>query len=152
MTIAYPAAVDEMFKQFNDRWTAGAGAIVGYVPEVRWQDQEKNGKPDGSRYWVRVSEQQVLAPQRTLSNQVGEVGIRRYEVSGLLFVQLFAPKSVVDAPEKLRLLAVLARDSYRGKTTDGGIVFSNVRINRLPMEELYLRCNVVAEYEFDELG
>jgi hypothetical protein len=153
MTVASPiAARDEMFKLFNDAWTAGTFAIVGYVPEVRYQGREK-GKPDNSKFWCRVSTQTILDRQATLSDCVGEPFKKRFETSGLLFGQIFAPKAVVNSYELGYRLAILARGVYRGKTSNpGGIVFQNVRINELPPEELSWRFNVVAEFEFDEIG
>ena len=151
MPTTYTAAVDTMFALFKAAWDAETTAIVGYVPEVRWQNVPEKTKPDPDKFWARVSQQPVTSRQSSLSNCVGSPQQRRYESSGVLFVQLFFPKSDDEAADKGRRLAVLARAAYRGKTV-GGIEFKNVRINELSPQESWFRANVVAEYEFDELG
>lgn len=152
MTLEYDAARDEMFALFLTAWNANTTALVGYVPEVRWQGKEDGTKPDRSKFWARVSIQSVLEQQATLSNCVVEQGKKKYESAGLVFVQLFGPKAVATAYDDLQKLAKVARNAYRGKTTPGNVWFRNVRINTLGPEELFYRLNVVAEYEFDELG
>lgn len=152
MTLEYDAARDEMFALFNAAWQANSAAVVGYVPEVRWQGRETTEKPDRSKFWARVSLQSVGEGQATLSNCVIEPGKKKYESFGLIFVQLFGPKSRATAYDDLQKLAMLARDAYRGKTTPGNVWFRNVRINTLQPEELFYRLNVIGEYEFDEIG
>lgn len=152
MTLQYDQARDEMFALFKAAWDANSAAIAGYIPEVRWQGKELTTKPDRSKFWARVSIQSVIEQQATLSNCVIEPGKKKYESSGLIFVQLFAPKVTDGAYELLQQLAKVARDAYRGKTTPGNVWFRNVRINTLSPEELFFRLNVVGEYEFDEVG
>jgi hypothetical protein len=152
MTLEYDQARDEMFALFNVAWQANAGEIVSPVPEVRWQGKEVPTKPDRTKFWARVSIQSVIEQQATLSNCVIEPGKKKYESAGLVFVQLFGPKIVATAYDDLQKLAKVARNAFRGKTTVGNVWFRNVRINTLNPEELFYRLNVVAEYEFDEIG
>lgn len=148
MTATYPQAIDEMYGLFNTAWAAGAPAIVGYLPEIRWQGVEKEGSPETKKYWCRVSSQSVLERQITFRNGTD----KRYQTDGLLFVQVFAPMSDAKAMENLRALAVVARNAFRGKTTSSMIWFRNVRINELGPDNKAYRCNVVAEYQYDEIG
>lgn len=152
MTLAYSEAADEMLALFKAAWEAGSGAIAGYIPEVRWPGVEKTAKPDSSKFWVRVSLQGIKEGQATLSNCVGLNFKKRYEAKGLIFVQLFCPKSLETAVNKGRFLATVARNAFRGKTTAGGVIFRHARFSELPQEELFHRFNIVAEYEFDEIG
>jgi len=149
MTTTYVEAIDQIFSLFNSAWVANSSAIAGYVPEVRWPGVEETGTPDASKFWARVSQQTVLEEQATLSDNNGK---RRYTADGLIFVQLFCPKSDVEAMDKGRKLAVIARNSFRGKTTSGKVWFRNARINELAPEESAYRFNVVAEYEYDEVS
>lgn len=144
----YVEAIDQMFSLFYDAWLSQTTSIVGYVPEVRWHGVEKPGTPDASKYWARVSQQTVTEEQTTIADSNGK---RRYTASGLLFVQIFCPKSEVTAMENGRNLAMIARNSIRGKTTSGKVWFRNARINELDPEESAYRFNVVAEYEYDEI-
>lgn len=149
MTTTYEEAKDEIYSQFFAAWVAGSAAIVGYVPEVRWQNLEEATKPDQSKYWARVSTQSVDEPQANLGADAE--GKRRYTGLGLVFVQIFVPKTEGNDYKGAKL-AELARNAYRGKKTTGGVWFRNVRINNLEPEELFYRFNVVAEYEYDEIG
>lgn len=145
----YVSAVDQMFALFNVAFLASAPAVVGYVPDIRWQGINEGTKPDAAKYWCRVSQQTVIEEQTTLA---GSDGKKRYTASGLVFVQLFCPIADVEASPKGRLLAVIARNAFRGKTTSGKVWFRNVRINELSNEESAVRFNVVAEYEYDEIS
>lgn len=148
MTTNYVQAVDQMFDLFNVAFGESAPFIVGYMPEIRWQGVPESTKPDASKYWCRVSQNTVIEEQSTLSDDSGR---KRYTSSGLVWVQLFAPVSDVEAMNKGRKLAEIARNAFRGKTTSGKVWFRNVRINELPNEESAVRFNVVAEYEYDEV-
>lgn len=150
--IEFDAAVKEMEALFYAAWQANSGAVFGYIPEIEWEGKESASKVDRSKVWARFSTQNVFEEQATLSACVDEPFVRRYEGSGLIFVQLFLPKTVANALMKGRTLAKVARNAYRGKKSDGGITFHNVRINNIPPEELFYRINVVAEYDYDELG
>lgn len=152
MSLTPSQAVDEMFALFNAAWASQTPAIAGYAPEVRWQGVEEPDSVDGSKFWVRISTQHVFEEQKTFSTEVAGSGKRRYEVSGLVFVQLFCPKSNPRAFEVGRLLAEVARGAFRGKSTPGNVWFYNVRINELDPEELFFRFNVVGEFEYDEIG
>lgn len=150
--IEYNLAVDEMSALFKNAWNAGTTMIAGYVPEVRWLGNEIAVKPPSGKYWARFSTQNLTEEQATLSNCVEAPGSKHYTSSGLVFIQLFAPKSVNGSFTVLRLLAILARSAFRGKTTPGKVWFRNVRINEISPENEFYRINVVAEYEFDEVG
>ncbi len=151
MTFTYSTAIDEIFARFNGVWQ-GASALVGYVPEVRWQGVEKAATPDKDKYWCRVSTQNVLDQQTTLQTAVAPTSGRRYTSTGLVFVQLFCPMSDSRSTERGRLLAELARSAYRGVATAGGVWFRNARINELPPDEGFYRFNIIADYEFDEIA
>lgn len=153
MTAEFDVAVKEMETLFNTAWQANAGSIFGYVPAIEWFGKETKDKVDRTKVWARFSTQNVTEEQATLSACVDEPFVRRWNGSGLIFVQLFLPKTVANAVIQGRKLAKVARNAYRGKKTDGGVTFHNVRINdSLAPEEQFYRINVVAEYDYDELG
>ena len=147
MTFNYTNAVDQMFALFNTAWVNQTVPIVGYVPVVRWQGVEELTKPDASKYWARVSQQTILEEQRGFSTFNGSA---LYSTRGLIFVQIFCPKSDIKAMEKGRSLAVVARNAFRGKTTSGKVWFKNCTINELSPEESFFRLNVVSNYNYDE--
>jgi len=151
VSITFPIAVDEILSQFVTAWP-GAVAIVGSEPEVRWPGNENPKKPDGDKFWARVSITPVTEEQTSLSCSVKDEGNRRYTAAGIVFVQLFCPKSVDNAEIIGQRLSQFTKEIYRGKRTPGGIIFRNVRINKPPAEDAWNRFNVVAEYEYDEVG
>jgi hypothetical protein len=153
MITDYTAAIDEISGFFYQDWNSvKTSAIVGYVPEIRWQNIELPSVPDASKFWCRFSTQSVFEEQTTLSNCAGEPGKKRFTLSGLVFIQLFCPKSNARANELGQKLAEVAKKTFRGKATENKIWFRNVRINDLEPENLYYRFNVVAEFEYDEMG
>lgn len=162
MTANYEKAIDEIFSLFLLAWNANSASIVGYVPEIRWQGvRPAEGlpeKPEGDKYWVRVSTQTVIEEQTSLSACVEKdengatLPASRYTASGLVFIQLFCPKSDARSMEIGRKLAMIAKKAYRGKKTESGVWFLNVRINPLDDEQLWNRFNVIAETEYDEIG
>jgi hypothetical protein len=120
---------------------------------MKWYGREGAAKVDRAKVWVRFSTQHVDDEQKTLSTCVGEPFQRRWEGAGLIFIQIFLPKTVTNAVPLGRKLAQVAKLAFRKKKTSGGVTFPRVRINdNLPAEELFYRMNVVAEYEFSELG
>lgn len=150
MTTNYSGATDEICGAFWQAWNAAeTSSLVGYVPDVRWPLVEEPETPDASKYWARLSIQTVFEEQTALA---GNDGKRRYTASGLVFVQIFCPKSVSNSGEIGRKLAEIARNAYRGKDTPNKVWFRNVRINELSPENLFYRFNVVAEFEYDEIA
>ena len=147
--ITYEEAIDEIFGIFNAAWLAESAAVAGYIPEVRWPGVEEPEKPDLAKFWARVSQQTVIEGQSSLRN--GDAG-QRYTTDGLVFVQIFCPKSDSLGMTNGRKLAIIARNGFRGNATSGQVWFRNARINELPPEENWYRFNVVAEYEYDENG
>ena len=87
-----------------------------------------------------------------MSVSEGVNGQKRYTASGLVFAQIFSPRSASNGFEKGIALGEVAKKAFRGKTTPGKIWFRNVRLNELEPEDSFYRLNVVAEFEYDELG
>lgn len=152
MTVEYDIAVEEMQTLFYTAWQANSSSVFGYIPDVEWYGRETTGTVDRSKAWVRFSTDNVFEEQATLSTCAGVPFQRRYNGSGLIFIQLFLPKSITNAVVLGRTLAKVGRNAFRGKKTEGGVTFYNARINDVPPEELFYRFNVVIEYDYDELG
>lgn len=152
MTADLDQAVNETSALFKAAWDANSGVVFGYIPEIEWEGVPSKTKVDQTRVWGRFSTQNVFEEQATLSDCAGEPFKRRYAGSGLVFLQLFLPKTVANALPKGRTLAKVARNAFRGKKTSGGVWYLNARIVDVPPEELFYRLNVVAEYEYDTLG
>lgn len=149
MTTDYKGARDEMLGAFTTAWNSGSSAIVGYIPEIRFDGDNKSDIPDASKFWVRISTQGINCEQGTLSENVVTNGSRRYESYGLMYAQLFAPKAN-DSKAKILNLAKLVQKTFRKRTLN--VILRNARIEELEPENGIQRINVVCEFEFDEIN
>lgn len=143
----YSEAKDRIYKQVTDCLDSGAAAIIGEVPDIRYKGLEKPGLPDQSKYWVRVSTQEVDTQQTSLRND----NSKRYTSDGLVFVQFFSPKSDSLGVTNGEELAKLVRNCLRANLPDCSLVFRNARIRELDPEKNWTRFNVIAEFEYDEI-
>lgn len=148
MTATYEKANDEMVVRVQETWDASTSIIVGEECQIFYPGIVEPETPPVGTFWARMSRQTVREPQTTLRN--GEE--KRYRSFGLVFVQLFAPLSDSQGAEKLRLLATAMRNGFRSGDTPSGVTFVNHRINELAADGKSHRCNVVTEYEYDEIG
>jgi hypothetical protein len=139
-------AKDEMFELFDNAFRShelvvDTDCLIRYkgVPLEEGEPQI----PDG--YWVFVSK--VTAG----SQQAGYADTeRRYTTFGNLFVQVFAPMIAADSSRNGELLAIAARDIFRGIETEGGVWFRNARYKELESDGKFYRWNVTVEFEFSE--
>lgn len=158
MSSSAPEARDDVFRLFTEGWTL-ADDIVGESVELRYQGvlfgPGGTALPpiDPGRYWARLSMRNVMSRQSAfVIDQVEGESPIVFESNGLLFVQVFAPMSAVDGFAKGLLLAKLAQAIFRAAETPSGVIFRNVRISELEDDTKSYRWNVIAEYEFDEIG
>lgn len=151
MTTTHAQARNEIFKVISNALNDGVNPIIGYIPNVYWQNVEQPIKPASDQHWGRASIQTVFAEQTSLSTCSGKLGQKRYTESGLVFFQWFAPMSRGESSQEMPLLAELVRNAFRGVSTENKVWFRNARINELPIEAQFYRCNVVAEFEYDEI-
>lgn len=141
-------ARSEICAGFDAFWQTNASGIVGYVPQIRFPRIVYVDPIDPSVHWGQMSIQSVAASQRAFCAYGSG---KKYQEDGLVFVQLFAPRSEVEAAEEQDRFAQIARAAFRGKSLPGKIWFRNARINDLDPEDEMLRLNVVAEYEYNEI-
>lgn len=144
----YSNARDEMFAQLTGVLPA-LTTLLGYAPNIVYQGVETAAKMPTDKLWMRISQQTVLESQAALA---GNDLKRRYNSSGLIFVQVFIPKTEVQNYAFGLAAANVIKLAYRGKQTSNCIWFNNVRIQELPAETAWFRINVVAEYQYDEIG
>lgn len=130
--------------------------VLGYMPEIRMPRIVYKAPIDPSVHWGRLSIQSVMSSQAAFVGYVpesdGAAKRKKYEESGLVFVQLFGPKQDVEAAERQDQLAQIIRAAFRSASIPGKVWFRNARINDLDDEDEMLRLNVVAEYEYNEIA
>lgn len=145
-------AMDEINAVIKATWTADAPGIVGTANELRFQSLEKKDPPSPKIFWGRVSQQVV---SQLLASMADETTFgqnkRRYETIGLVFVQIFGPKSVRNAFRLGTRLASAVRDGLSGHGTSGSVEFAAMRVQALPDDGESYRWNVVAEFSYDTI-
>lgn len=144
----YNDAIDEIISVFMTGWLANSFPIVGYVPEIRTRYKEEL-LPDATRYWGRITLQTVDERQSAFENSSPNT---KHTTTGLVFIQLFCPRTLDNGLTNLSKLATVAKNTFRNNQTPGGIWFKNARINELPDEQNWCRLNVIAEYQYDTQG
>lgn len=144
MTTTYASAYTSITTEFQTYWNAGAGAIVGgSAPVIRFAGIELPSIP--KTYFCRLVMQPVADRQSSFRQTDG----KRFRASGIVYIQIFAPKNDPQAYERLRGLSAFAQRRFRSAIDC--ISFVNVRINDAPPEQSFIRQNVIAEYAYDEI-
>lgn len=151
MSLRPQEARKAMFATINTCWQAGAGAIAGYVPEIRYQGLEVGALPGADKFWMRAGTQGVDNRQR--GHMMPEVGISKpvYDNIGLIILQIFAPMNSPDSYGKGELLAELGQGMFMASDIGGSIWFRNPRIRELEQDGTWFRWNVIAEYQFSQV-
>ncbi|UIS73811.1 structural protein [Pseudoxanthomonas phage PW916] len=124
-------------------------AVVAYDPTVKmyWEGVPANSQPTSTDIWLRVSLQHVTGRQSSLA---GEDGVRRWNRTGFISVQCFAPlaRGSVQAATKL---ACVVRDALQGKQTASCVWFRNPRINEVGEDKDWFNVNATIDFDYDEL-
>lgn len=150
MTLSQQAARQEILAHIASAWAAGSAAIVGYVPEIRYQGVELPGLPGTDNYWMRASTNNVTTEQS--GHAIDEPGVSEviYTTFGFVTLQIFAPMKTADSYAKGELLSGLGQRMFMASETAGGIWFRNPRIRQLDNDGTWYRWNVIADYQFDQ--
>ena len=146
----YAIATDELNAIVFDAIQSGSIAILGYIPEIRWQHTEKPAVPDAGVYWVQVSRRNIDENQSTISSLVGKPGGQNYETFGVQVINIFAPKLDAEAGAKLAALSMLIRDAYRGVKSPSGIWFRSATSRERNPEGSWYTNTVSVDYIYNE--
>lgn len=147
-----PTTYDEAYDVLTNTLIAGVvgmGALAKLPadPALRFDDVEKSDIPKDA--FLRFTMNPVLERQATFRNPEGK---QLYDSQGVFIIQCFVPRKLKTCAENLRLLSTRVKLLYRGNQLDGCVWARNVRVNKLDPEDNFVRANVVAEYEFEEVG
>lgn len=150
MSTRFPDAESEMFAIVHDWAKNYAPVTLGYVLPVRWPGKEEDA-PDETKHWARVSTQTVISRKvGFVAEGIGGRDQNKFEVAGLLFVQLHAPKKP-GAYEDSKTISDGLVSLLRKYRSEGTLTFKNVRPAPLNPEPKYYRINVVSETEYEQL-
>lgn len=144
----FDAAYDVVLDTFNQAWHQHAASIVGYVPEVEWQqvaeDAPKSAGTGRKLAWARVVVRHVRGEQRSL----GEPRNRRFIRTGIVSVQVFTPKGKRGLTLGHRLGKV-AVDAFEGRCVDG-LEFRRTTLREGGASDAHWQqVNVTADFDYD---
>ena len=146
MALTFSEAYTVITDHLQVQWAALTPAIVGFVPELRFEDVELKEVPTTT--FARFVMSEVSSPRNSLRN--AEYG-QRFENNGIIIVQFMIDRDSVEAASFARDLGQMGKDIFRNPAFPGCFIFRNIRVNRLESEPKFLRRNLIVEYQFDEL-
>jgi hypothetical protein len=145
----YKEATDAMYAIANET-AKSYQAIIGYVPQIIWNNVGPQTPPDGSKIWLRVGRTTVHEGQAALAVECGDAGQQLFDTDGLLWVQFFLPQADPKSATVGQQIVEMMRDSFRRKRSDG-LVFRNSRFVEVAPENETVRFNVVAEFHYTQV-
>lgn len=133
---------DQSFALINAAVTAWDGSVKKY-----WEGVPAAAAPTSNDIWLRASLQHVTGRQSSLA---GEDGVRRWNRTGFISVQCFAPLAR-GSVQKATQLACVVRDALQGKQTASCVWFRNPRINEIGEDKDWFNVNATIDFDYDEL-
>ena len=146
----YTSAIDLMFS-IAQQAIVGISEDIAPIHETRWPGVSEKQPPPENVYWIRVSEQVVISGQASLSSSVGKPGSKRYQTTGLLFIQIFAPKSDPAAVPKGRLIQTALVNAFRAPSGDSNLWFRNQMPKPMGYNPTSYQFNVAVTYQYSEI-
>lgn len=140
-------AKNEIYAATLTGWNAALPSIVGTNHELRYYGQKYQNEVPVTKFWGRVSIQTVMEEQTSLKNNN-----KRYSSNGLIIITLFAPTADSQAANKLDNISEAVRNIFRVCTPQDNVQFARARINdNIAPEAAWLRANVIAEWQYDQI-
>jgi hypothetical protein len=153
--IDYSSACDVLYQMATDALNAINSSITSIIPpaqmDIRYPGTEITTPANDSFYWARVSSDVVISGQATLATDVNNPGQKRYDSTGLLYIQLFCPKSDPKAVQNGMLFQTQLLNALRAPTGDSNLWLRNQRPKPMTYNDGNYQFNVVATFEFSEI-
>jgi hypothetical protein len=146
-----PSAVDAIYGIALQAIKGASVQAIAPITTVKFYGDEAT-VPDDSTYWCACSYQTVVEAQASLAGNVGFIGSKQYQSTGLLFVQVFCPKSDVKAVDNGLLIGSIIRDAFRKPVQDGSIWFRNHQLRQPVFNSKNYQYNVVITYEYQSIA
>ena len=118
-------AKDIIFAHAATAWTNACTTAGIASPQVRFKD-DGQAEPSNGTYWARISTQVVDERQESLRNDSFE---RRFVTVGLVFVQIFVPRTSSGIIAKADVLAESVRNAFRDPRVDDNLEFTQATID-----------------------
>lgn len=145
MTASAIIVRDESFKLIRTAVSAYDGAVKMYWEGV--PTSPTNAAPTQNDVWLRASLMHATGSQASLA---GVDGVRRWNRTGFISVQCFAPLAR-GSVQKATQLACVVRDALQGKQTESCVWFRNPRINEIGEDRDWFNVNATIDFDYDEL-
>lgn len=136
-----------MYEHFHRIWSVDP--MTADV-EVRYQNKTYLTDPDREKYWCRVSTIILDSDQATFSTSVGQVGHKRYETKGNIYVQIFGPRHLPESWNTCQALAKLAQKAFRSYVQNGPVTYKDVTYTNNTPEENWVYFSVRARFTYDD--
>lgn len=133
---------DESFELIRAAVAAWDSSVKMY-----WQGVPANVQPASNDIWLRAALSHVTGNQSSLA---GEDGVRRWNRTGFISVQCFAPLAR-GSVQKATQLACVVRDALQGKQTESCVWFRNPRIAEIGEDRDWFNVNATIDFDYDEL-
>jgi hypothetical protein len=141
-------ARDELYEMFRAAWAANSGAVVqGSAPPVIYQGVSKDTPPAMEVSYARASVKHFTGTQGSL----GGTGNRRFNRTGAVFIQTFAPLGIGNPLTIAVRLGRIALEAFEGRSSPGGIWFRGCRLMEIGHSDGRYQVNVIAEFTYDEV-
>jgi len=135
----------EVYAGFKTAWDTYTPSITGgTVPPVRYDGERSITRPLPAVTWVEARSRLDDASQISLAN---DTGIRLFKRSGKVELSIRVPTTQTFGA----LLVDVAKQSFQGQVTPGGVRFRNVRAIEVGLDGPWFQWDVVADFEYDEL-
>lgn len=144
----YSDAINNMYGTFKTAWDNGASPIIGYVPDVEYDEPDEEDRAPLDKAFARLAVRNLNEGLVAMGNCGNDTKL--YETVGVLVVQVFVPKKDNNGVVTGRALAVLVRDAYRAAGVNGEVWFKNATIREQTPGKRWRQFNVNVEYDFTE--
>lgn len=125
------------------------GSNTPYIPAVKWQNVETIDLNDNGVHWLRISAQDILNRQKSMTGGRQEMAGTHYTAKGLIKVALYFSRSSYEGEECDMLKYIIQRCFIQQNSC--GVWFQNPVVIDLPPEENHFRADILAEYRYDSV-
>ena len=127
---------------------APAIAALGGDVVVRWQGVGSAEPPDGGLRWLRVTMNHNDGRQASLA---GATPVKRWNRTGLVMVQCFAPLAKGSVKEAVKMAAAVQL-ALQGKPTSSGVWFRSCTIQEVGSDKFWFQVNMTSIFVYDGAG
>lgn len=149
MPATYSEARDQIYGLIKAAWDAGATAIAGYVPEVRYHGVPNPSPPDATKHWAQVGLRNAVREHSAFVGMTPGPTLRQHTTFGVLTFALNSPLSDMQGYGQGLELCDVVQAALTNAETAGGVFFRNVTTKEIAADQKSYRFTVTAEYQFD---